>query len=462
MKDIQLIIKQKQYYLTPPNNGSNFKELFKSVAASGIGRPIATDGFAAGPWTPELLAEAISQIESNQAGVDLRTVQLWFQDNDKGISSDNIRWLARVIGCDDPIAVGEWQKELSAANLLMSAVRRKSRESNQHEPATSNIPATQSTRASLAVKSEAIFICGNSLNLAILVWGCAAALAFMAFGLGVHDITYSPAVGLNKQVGFFWSIAWMAEGFVLLPLFLINAWGILHFWKTEGRSMEFSMDASSHKNNDWAVKIGALSAAYWGVLIVCFLLIFALQWLAVYLLAFIEGPEANFIVDWATVAIIRSDIVSVPMVAAVSFLAFLYSGVIYWFYFIGLILLYTMANDFAELNSDKKMPLVERYEPTTQAIGTKIVQGIFRCSVLGILLGVCIKLNTVFLKSDSENIILWLYSDALSALAIGNYESSSVDVTALSSLTSFLLVLITTTLFFMCAGKVYSLSLIHI
>src|SRR5690606_19290752 len=77
-----------------------------------------------GPWTPELLAEAISQIDSNRIGVDLRTVQLWFQENDKGISIANIRWLARVFGCDDPVATGEWQVELSAAQSRLTAKRR--------------------------------------------------------------------------------------------------------------------------------------------------------------------------------------------------------------------------------------------------------------------------------------------------------------------------------------------------
>jgi hypothetical protein len=95
------LIKNGKFFLPPPRGESDFKELFKQLAAAGAGRPIASDGFPAGPWTPELLAEAISQIASNRTGVDLRTVQLWFQENDKGISNANIRWLARIFGCDE-------------------------------------------------------------------------------------------------------------------------------------------------------------------------------------------------------------------------------------------------------------------------------------------------------------------------------------------------------------------------
>ena len=118
------LIKNGKLFVRPPNDGSDFKELFKRLAAAGAGRPLGRDGFPAGPWTPELLAEAISQIDSNRIGVDLRTVQLWFQENEKGISTGNIRWLARVLGCDDPAATSEWQMELSAAQSRLTAKRR--------------------------------------------------------------------------------------------------------------------------------------------------------------------------------------------------------------------------------------------------------------------------------------------------------------------------------------------------
>jgi hypothetical protein len=73
------LIKNGKYFLSPPQDGSDFKELFKRLAAAGAGRPLGDDGFPAGPWTPERLAETISQIDSNRIGVDLRTVQLWFK-----------------------------------------------------------------------------------------------------------------------------------------------------------------------------------------------------------------------------------------------------------------------------------------------------------------------------------------------------------------------------------------------
>ena len=94
------------------------------MATAGVGRPVDKDGFPEGPWKPDLLAAAISQIDTNPAGIELRTVQLWFENNDKGISANNIRWLARVLGCNDPEAASAWQNELSAAQSRLVSKRR--------------------------------------------------------------------------------------------------------------------------------------------------------------------------------------------------------------------------------------------------------------------------------------------------------------------------------------------------
>ena len=53
------LFKNGKLFLPPTGDGSNFKELFKRLAAAGAGRPLGKEGFPAGSWTPELLAEAI-------------------------------------------------------------------------------------------------------------------------------------------------------------------------------------------------------------------------------------------------------------------------------------------------------------------------------------------------------------------------------------------------------------------
>lgn len=174
-------------YFVPPEGDDDFKTLFKRVAAAGGGRPVDEEGFPQGPWTPNLLAEAISRIEANRAGIDLRTVQLWFQDNDKGVSADNIRWLARIFGCDDPEATSAWQAKLSAAQARLTTRRRlkgkpegsDGQMSDKEEgppvadgptPAPLQTPDGQERvaavgRLGLARRSEALFSRGSPLDL---------------------------------------------------------------------------------------------------------------------------------------------------------------------------------------------------------------------------------------------------------------------------------------------------------
>lgn len=118
------MIKNGRFFVAPQKTDENFKQLFARLAAVGAGRPVDKDGFADGAWTPETLAEEISAIDRNTDGVELRSVQVWFQDNDNGISDTNIRWLARIFGCGDPEAASQWQAELKAAKERLASQRR--------------------------------------------------------------------------------------------------------------------------------------------------------------------------------------------------------------------------------------------------------------------------------------------------------------------------------------------------
>ncbi|WP_420011677.1 hypothetical protein [Tateyamaria sp.] len=121
-------VRNCRFFAAPQKTDENFKQLFARLAAAGVGRPVDSEGYADGPWTPESLAEAISAIDGNREGVELRSVQVWFQDNDNGISDANIRWLARVFGCGDPEAASEWQTELKAAKERLYSESRKTRD----------------------------------------------------------------------------------------------------------------------------------------------------------------------------------------------------------------------------------------------------------------------------------------------------------------------------------------------
>ena len=459
------MIKNGKYFLPPQKDGSDFKELFKRLASAGAGRPVDKDGFPKGPWTADLLAEAITRIDANGSGVDLRTVQLWFQDNEKGISTDNIRWLARIFGCDDPDTTSEWQADLSAAQSRLTVKRRERKRNGRNdlsdlqEPAASQSASNDATVAKrhiyLARASEALFSHRSPLDLPIVVFAGAVTLGFLAYIAGVHHVTYSPVAGLDKQVGFIWAPNWTIEGLVLLPLFLIVVTQLLKFWKNERSSalrlgyLEASDDAG------WKRKVESFSIAFWVIFLACLLIVCVLQWTATYLSALVQGATKNAMIDWILVAVVRPDVISIPEAFVLSILAFLYSGMIYWFYLIGLLLMFIMANDFYEVFRSIGRQSSDAQRLKALEIGAQMMCSIFRCTVFGILIAMCIKLNIAFLLSDGADIVSWLINDALSAVGMRDVEAGWLDASALPYFTSFLLVMLTCFVFFASLTQIY-------
>lgn len=223
----KLLIKNGKYFVAPQKTDEDFKRLFARLASAGAGRPVDPHGFPDGPWTPEALANAISSIEANRNGIELRTVQVWFQDNDNGISSENLRWLARIFGCDDPEAASAWQTELSTARSRLDAKRREKRVSKDApdtsapdldlssttDPSPGDTPSVLSKpkraarptqRSGLVQATEAVFS-RSPLNLPASVFAGAVALQFTSYFLGIHEVTFEAPDGLTKQVGFLWA-----------------------------------------------------------------------------------------------------------------------------------------------------------------------------------------------------------------------------------------------------------------
>jgi hypothetical protein len=455
------LIKNGKYFVLPEGNGTDFKALFKRLASAGAGRPVDKSGFPQGPWTPDRLAKAISQIDANQSGIELRTVQLWFQDNDTGISSESIRWLARVFGCDDPEATSAWQAELSASQSRLAARRRQERQATGNSPQNppdANLrtarddttpppiqaPQLQASKKSeklfsLPRKSEAFFGHGSPLDLPASVFAGAVALGFFSYFLGIHSVKFDREDGVSKQVGFLWAPNWTVLFMVFMPLFFAFAGDLLVFWKTEGRAKVLATSGGAVSDVGWVHKVEGSALTYWAVFLICLSFAGLFQWISVRLIPLLQGG-GQYAIDWGSLAIGRPEEYSVHQAIAFTGFAYLYMCLCFYLFFVGLILLYTLVHDLWEIERRSDFEN-RRPQPDIVEIRHRIMRGIFRCTICGVLIAACMKLQSVYLITNAESILDWLFRDTLSVLSGQDAADERMPYSTPTQYTSLLIAL---------------------
>lgn len=429
------MLKRGKYYVPPPRDGRDLKELFEYLVSVGAGQPVDEDGNAIGPWTPELLAQVISQIDSNEKGVDLRAVQIWFQSNDKGIGAENILWLARIFGCGDPDATLEWRVELSAANRRLAAKRKEKKCSKQvvesgQTPEAATFTDTGIKKDSgnsglwfnLAKKTEALFGSESSMTLPLLVFSGACALALISFSLNIHSVVFTPEGGLPKQVGFLWAPNWTVVFVALLPLFLALLIELLRCWKEEWRPKLVALGepALPSPSVGWEGKILGSSYMFWATFLITVVLASCYNWTVTHLIPLLDGDTGSWPVDWGRIAIVRPELISAPSAIVFTGLVFLYNGFAAYCFFTGHILLHLMKHDYMDLAKRLEMGLDNTAGRQFQSISLALMYGIYRCTALGVVITIMMKLQSSFLQSDSSNLIKWLVADFQSVFGIHN------------------------------------------
>ena len=458
----KLLIKNGKYFVAPQKTDEDFKRLFARLASAGAGRPVDPLGFPDGPWTPETLANAISSIEANRNGIELRTVQVWFQDNDNGISSENLRWLARIFGCDDPESASEWQTELSAARSRLDAKRREKRVSKD-APDTSapdldlssttdgspgdtpsampkrNRAARPTQRSGLVQATEAVFS-RSPLNLPASVFAGAVALQFTSYFLGIHEVTFEAPDGLTKQVGFLWAPNWTFLFLAFMPLFFAATAELLLFWKETGRPKVANAVSLAKSHSDWSRNLDASSYTFWAVFLICLLFAGVFQWISVRLLPLLRGG-GDFAIDWGSLAIVSPEIISVPEAMAFTGFAYLYMCISFYLFFAALILIYCVAQDFGHARSNILGDDDSASIDAITEVGARVMRAIFRCAILAIFIAICMKLQSAYLISSGKDIVRWLMSDMWAVVSSGNRPQSLGDYSAPNHFTSLLIVI---------------------
>ncbi len=261
------------------------------------------------------------------------------------------------------------------------------------------------------------------MNLPASVFAGASALGFLSYIVGIHSATYGRADGVVKQVGFLWAPNWTFLFMVLLPLFFALVTELLVFWKDEGRLRLTGHSEKLESDDAWARNVEASSYTYWAVFLICVLFAGFFQWIGVCLIPLINGG-GNYAVDWGKLAIVRPEVISAPMTIVFTGLAYLYMCLCFYLLFAGLILLHTILHDLWKVEEGSKMRL-EEYRRAGGEIGLRVMRGIFRCTVLGVLVAICMKAQSAYLASNGEDILTWLANDMSSVLNGQRNDSNS-------------------------------------
>lgn len=458
------LIKNGKYFSLPDEGDEDFKSLFMRVAATGIGRPVDRDGCPQGPWTPELLAEAISQIDANRTGIELRTVQLWFKDNEKGISTSNIRWLARVLGCNDPEGSSAWQVALMRSQSRLAA-RRHSHHRKDLKTGTEHIDQPKDIAPEqvqgdiprpgfdLARISEAIFSRGSPLNLPASVFAGAVALQFVSYFLSIHSATYVRDDGITKQVGFLWAPNWTVVFLILMPIYFAFVIDQVTTWKNENRPALLSNIGEHDRSDQWIRRVEVSSYTYWAAFLLCFGFAGVFQWVSVRLVPVLQGDGA-YAIDWGSLAYVRPDEFGIVEQAAFTGAAYLYMSLCFYLFIAGLVLLSNLVDDFAHTCKASGQQPGLTFFNEAQSAGSRIMRGIIRASIAGFLIAMCMKLQSLYVVTTSTSIWQWIISDFRSIMT--NFDNA-VDWGDYSMPTHF-----TSLLVALMVGTVYLYATIRI
>lgn len=455
------LIKNNRFFIPAPDDESDFKAIFHQMARIGAGRPVDEKGIPEGPWTAELLTDAISRIDANRSGVELRTVQRWFENNDTGISTENIRWLARVFGCEDPSAISQWQIVLSKAQARLMEQRRERKRAEicdiSEQTHVGVNGKLEPNRKSLAAKCEWLLTGAASMNLLILYWLVFGALGLLNYALGTLSVTYSPEADLEKQVGFIWAPTLTVLPLIVLPLYIMSINKLISFWTNGARSQCTSEDDQLYLRegrDGWMSRVKSFSFSFWAIVLFSIFFVFGFQWAGIYLPAYMSGDTGGVQVDRYLVALSRPEVISIPEAMLLSAVGYQYTASYIAVFLLGLLFIVIVTLDYCEV---AETPARSNPSTTILAIrdtGKKIVWGSYRLAIFGLWLATLIKLQIVYLSSDGEDFLRWLSLDATASLGLTANRNGWLDNSSVSHFTTFLMMVVTVATFGFCVAKV--------
>ena len=444
------------------------------LVEAGAGKEYCPSGEPPQPWTPEELSFAISSLEQNKKGVDLRTVQFWFQNNERGLSRDNIRWLAQIVGCDDSVATEQWHRRLIEGNGLQS--RKRTNRGGRVKKHTSPLPkrpahagdALEVEMASEFSQNEVpgrlsshvfhLFANNNFLLLPSIIWAVGALLCLATYAVGLGFVTYEPVPDVSKQIGFISLPNWTIDRLVFVALLCIMVGYASRRWVADYRVL-FEDDVNAKETwQNWANVLAGFNTSFWVVAIVCVLVVFLMQWLGIHVRPLLSGDNAMDVVDWIRLPLIDPSIVSQKEVIVLAGLANLSSALAYFCLFSGFLLIIIQSHDFGDIAHQWRPEHGSNLHDVERSAAFLINTAFLTC-LLGVYASFSIKLSADYLTTDARGFWVWLWQDFHNVFFVGGKEWTRFDQRPAAYVTSgFVLMISLLTFFFVCIRTTFSVT----
>lgn len=439
--EVNILIVNGKFFVPVPDNVSDFKTMFLELVALGAGQKIHNDIIPPQPWTPETLTIALSEL--GDVDPDIRTVQLWFQQNTRGISSANMAALARVFGCDDPELTRLWRTTLARSKQNLADRRKKVK--TEKTPArlpTEPRPHAVHTEEKLPWFHTAClkpFSETNPLTIPSMLWTLMTGLAILAFMFGVADVAYK-VQDYSKQVGYIWAPSWTIGPIIILPLLTMTVTRLLRWWTTNMRP-----SLSPPTTSSWSAITRQFSPIYWSIAVVSFAFIFLLQWYGIHYRSITNATTSGYMIDWTVMSTVRPDVISAPNQLTLSFYGYLVYGLLIYLLLTGITISMMIAFDYSSIVSNLQAT-EPKHKPLREA-KQRILYASYQTAMLAYLFTLCIKLQSTYLISGGSNIWHWLLSDAKSFLNIPGAINIPLNYSSIPQVTVPILLVIINTLF---------------
>ena len=161
----------------------------------------------------------------------------------------------------------------------------------------------------------------------------------------------------------------------------------------------------------------------------------------------------DYAIDWGTLALTAPDVIAIPTAIAFTGLAYLYMCLCFYLFFAGLILLYTLIFDLWKIGGAIRQVSGDSPLNAYDAISLRILRGIFRTAICGLLIAICMKLQSFYLATDSPNVAAWLINDARTAFERGAGVINRGNFSMPTHYTSLLVAISTTIVYVMGAVR---------